>query len=308
VLATARKTVGAVFGRVLLLPLGRVFFLASDGALHTELAGRLQERNRPVQWMKPSYLTTMLSPDRLADMDRAAAEPAMRNTDFHPVLYFVHVRHWLSQFPSVPRGLLALIAMGMVVYVWRIGRVPRAVLASGVAASAFEVVLLLAVQVACGSLYQQMGVVVVVFMAGLALGGWYGREALWLAPNRSVGWVVVMLGLYAMALPSVLKWAAHGAPRGLGALGPMAVVLILTLLLAMLAGVIFPLSGRAMSSGATAAASRLYTADFVGAWFGAVLAGAVLVPKLGVAGMCRAVAVFVLGCGLAVLAGKQPRS
>jgi len=33
-----------------------------------------------------------------------------------------------------------------------------------------------------------------------------------------------------------------------------------------------------------------------------------LVPKLGVAGMCRAVAVFVLGCGLAVLAGKQPRS
>src|ERR1039458_8016330 len=42
--------------------------------------------------------------------------------------------------------------------------------ASGFAGSALEVVLLLAFQVLCGSVYHQVGVIVTVFMGGLAVG------------------------------------------------------------------------------------------------------------------------------------------
>ena len=47
---------------------------------------------------------------------------------------------------------------------------PLAVFASGFAASGLEIVLLLAFQILYGSVYQQLGIIVTVFMAGLAAG------------------------------------------------------------------------------------------------------------------------------------------
>jgi spermidine synthase len=241
----------------------------------------------------------------MSDMQRAAGAPALVNTDFRPVLYFLHLRHWLSQFERVPVVFVVLLGIAVALYVWRVGTVLRAVLSSGVAASALEVALLLAVQVACGALYQQLGLVVAVFMAGLAIGGWLGREALWLSPRRSLGRLVAGIGLYAILLPWALQWIAGGADGRVGVGVAMACFLLLTVMLAVLVGAVFPIAGRALAAEFASPASRLYTADFVGAWLGAVLAGAVLIPVIGVAGMCRAVAVFVIACGIAVLAGKR---
>lgn len=305
ILATAHRSLCDVFGRVLMLPLGRVFFVASDGELYTDVADRLSRSPAQIQWMKTSYLRAMLSEDRMSDMQRAVSAPAMLNTDFRPVLYFLNLRHWLSQFGKVPTVFVVLLVVAVALYVWRVGTVSRAVLASGVAASSLEVALLLAVQVACGALYQQLGLVVAVFMAGLAMGGWLGREALWLSPKRSLGRLVTGIGLYAVVLPWTLQWIVGGAGGGVGMGVAMAWILLLTVMLAVLVGAVFPIAGRALASEFVSSASRLYTADFVGAWLGAVLAGAVLIPVIGVAGMCRAVAAFVIACGIAVLATKR---
>ncbi|MDH7503563.1 MAG: fused MFS/spermidine synthase [Verrucomicrobiota bacterium] len=305
ILATAHRTLREVFGRVLMLPLGRVFFVASDGELCADVAERLSTSPGQIQWMRTSYLRAMLSEDRMSDMQRAALAPAMLNTDFRPVLYFLHLRHWLSQFGKEPTVFVVLLAVAIALYVWRLGTVSRAVLASGVAASSLEVALLLAVQVACGALYQQLGFVVAVFMAGLAMGGWLGREALWLSPKRSLGRLVTGIGLYAVVLPWALQWIAGGAGGVVGMGVAMGWFLFLTAILAVLVGAVFPVAGRALAAEFVSSASRLYTADFVGAWLGAVLAGAVLIPVIGVTGMCRAVAVFVIACGIAVLAAKR---
>ena len=56
--------------------------------------------------------------------------------------------------------------------------IPRVVFASGFAASALEVVLLLGYQALYGSLYRQVGLVVTVFMAGLAVGAWRTQRTL----------------------------------------------------------------------------------------------------------------------------------
>ena len=63
-------------------------------------------------------------------------------------------------------GLLVLLGF----YLVRLRGSAFVLFASGFAASALEVVLLLAFQVLCGSVYHQVGVIVTVFMAGLALG------------------------------------------------------------------------------------------------------------------------------------------
>jgi predicted membrane-bound spermidine synthase len=65
-----------------------------------------------------------------------------------------------------------------------------------------------------------------------------------------------------------------------------AVIAVLTLLLAVLVGAQFPLANRLQFDGTATGASRFYTADFVGASLGALLASTLLIPLVGVMGVC----------------------
>jgi predicted membrane-bound spermidine synthase len=48
----------------------------------------------------------------------------------------------------------------------------------------------------------------------------------------------------------------------------------------------FPLANRLQFDGTVGSASRLYTADFIGAFLGALLASTMLIPLIGVTGVC----------------------
>ena len=155
----------------------------------------------------------MLTADRMADMRRAVAQPAAMNRDFSPVLYYYHLRHWMSQF-KVGFGVLQVVLLLLLgVYLVRLRGAALVLFASGFAASALEVVLLLAFQVLCGSVYHQVGVIVTVFMAGLALGAWRtnqcldGRDALprvradrQVGPTKFTGRRAAILALLALAI------------------------------------------------------------------------------------------------------------
>jgi predicted membrane-bound spermidine synthase len=78
-----------------------------------------------------------------------------------------------------------------------------------------------------------------------------------------------------------------------------AIIALLTLLLAGLVGMQFPLANRLEFDGTASGASRLYTADFVGACLGALLACTLLLPLIGVGGVCLLTAVLNAGAALA---------
>jgi predicted membrane-bound spermidine synthase len=82
------------------------------------------------------------------------------------------------------------------------------------------------------------------------------------------------------------------------------IVVLLTLVLAVLVGMQFPLANRLEFDGTAAGASRLYTADFVGACLGALLACTLLIPLIGVSGVCLASALLNIAGGLAILGRK----
>ena len=53
--------------------------------------------------------------DRMADLASATAQPAAMNRDFSPVLYYYHLRHWMSQF-NVQFGVIQvglLVVLGL---------------------------------------------------------------------------------------------------------------------------------------------------------------------------------------------------
>ena len=284
-LASAGRTVRESFPNVLVIPGERVFFVASSGDLTLDIATRLEQAKIPTQFVQRHYLAAMLTPDRLADVERALTVPAAVNRDFSPVLYFYHLQNWLSQFPIRFGFLEAAVLTALGIYLWRLRPVTLAIFAGGFAASALEIVLLLGVQIACGALYQQLGVIVAAFMAGLAVGAWLARQ--W--PARRLAGLAFGVAVVAAVIPAVLQYA-----------GQLPVIVAVTFALAAVVGMEFPVASRAELTGGAAAAGRLYAADLVGACLGAWLASTLLIPLLGVTLVCVLTAVLNAVAGVVV--------
>jgi spermidine synthase len=342
-LASAHATLKQSFRSVLVIPGGRVFFLASDGKLFPDIAARIEQRRIPTQLVNRHYLDAMLTPDRISDLQRAMTQPAAVNKDFSPILYYYHLVHWMSQF-KVGFGVLgAALLVALAVYLFTIRPVPLAIFVSGFAASALEIVLLLGFQILYGSVYGQLGIIVTVFMAGLAVGAWAGNRV---RPSQTVchpdpaaaGEVPLQDRSHVTSQTEVCRRTTDGPQRfrsaqndeqrcrtlatlafaiaGLSVLVPLvlmalgrlsgstvalvavrATVALLTFVLAMLVGMEFPVASQVEFDRAAVTASRLYTADFVGASLGALLASTFLIPLIGVTAVC------LLTAGLNVIGG-----
>src|SRR5208282_5762849 len=310
-LASAHRSLKQSFANILVLPGGRVFFLASDGPLHGDIAARVEAQDVPTKLVNRHYLDAMLTADRMADIQRAVSQPAAMNRDFSPMLYFYHLRHWMSQFTLSFGALQAVLLLLLLVYLVRLRGPALVLFASGFAGSALEVVLLLAFQVLCGSVYHQVGVIVTVFMVGLAAGAaWANRpmkswsnggleysDKLGHAPAPSLhhsttptakrlSHLAFAIAGYAILLPLLLPLLNRMGGTAVSLLAIKSVIALLTLILAVLVGAQFPLANQLQFDGTATGASRLYTADFVGASLGALLASTLLIPLVGVTGVC----------------------
>ena len=395
-LTSARRTLDTAFKNALVIPGGRVFFLASDGPLHEDIAARIETARIPTRLVNRHYLKAMLAPDRMEDMRRATnnrhgfralmetgliakrghtsigpgfssqedKEAKIRsitlsaavNRDFSPVLYYYHLRHWMSQF-RVRLGLLeptvaVAVVILLTIYVIRLRAAPLAVFAGGFAASGLEVVLLLAFQILYGSVYQQLGIIVTVFMAGLAAGAFWQLSGVSFQarPPRSktsvgelgssphlraqsasgnecphyraqLAWLAFAVAAFAALLPLCLMALARVGSGTGGFLLVQTAIALLTFLLAALVGMQFPLAGRVVVSTVSAdsqqpteksaetadttIASRLYTADFVGACLGALLPSTLLIPLIGVPAVCLLIAALNAVAGFVVLRSSR---
>ncbi len=320
-LSCARQTAARSFRNVVLIPGGRVYFLASDGPVHADIAATLDRLRLRTRLVNRNYLAALLAPDRLADVNRAAAQPAPVNRDFSPRLYLLSLRHWASQF-QMGFGVLQIILVVLFgVYLARLRGPALTIFASGFGAASLEMVLLLGLQILAGSLYQQVGLVVTLFMTGLAVGAFVANRSLASVADESgagfqpvsqrsdrrslrapraeaLGCLAFAIAALAALLPVWLLTLDRLGRAGAGNFVVPAVIGGMTLILAALVGAQFPLANAA--SGTPEAAARLYTADFVGACLGALLPSTLLVPLFGVAGACWLTAGLNLLGGFAV--------
>jgi spermidine synthase len=300
-ISSASSTAREHFINVLLVPGSRVTFLASNGPLQSNVAAAMQQWKIPARYVNSNYLDATLTSDRFADLRRAVAADADINRDLSPVLLNYCLRNWMSQF-GVRFGLLeAVLLLVLLVYLVRLRAAPMVVFVSGLAGSALEVVLLLGVQVLFGSVYHQVGTIVMLFMAGLALGAWLAGRFLEAIGRRGLAVLAVVLALVGAMLPPALAY------MGTTLVSPVMVLLfrlaiaLITLVVGGLVGAIFPVAGRLELAGDIEAPSRLYTADFIGASLGALFAATLLIPVVGVTGTCMVVGVFCLAAAARVL-------
>jgi spermidine synthase len=324
---------GRCFERIVVIPGNDAILLAGNYVSLTtepaELAARLAQKNIDLNHFFPAMFAGWLNARRISSMaEQLSGTGAWRNLDFRPVAYFTDLTLWqkmaqggsslLLTLERMGYGMLLLIWTGMLLtaffagMVWRraagAGRAGGSTLlpvilltafSIGMAATAFDILFIMAMQNLFGSLYESIGLALAAFMAGMTGGSWL---VLHIAPRRRVLPLILLLGLTALCgavlTPLFAFISAHPAQS----------LFYLALLGASgLTGAVFPLL-CALHDTHTGAGrwGTVNAADLTGGAAGALLIGGVWVPLFGFARTLYLVGTTNLVAALALLLFALP--
>jgi spermidine synthase len=287
------RAIKSVFPEVLFIPGTTNVVIASTDALTKDpqvLSARLHARKIEARMVSDAYLHYVFTNDRFEEIARTLESgTAPINTDIQPICYQYTVLIWLSkflptskswnlQFPEFRggRGILWLVALSLPALLLSNARwvIRRAVLMGigGLAGMSLETVLLLYFQIKSGILYQDIGILLTGFMAGLAVGA-YAVEKISARPAKSVGFA--LLGGFAV-LSILIGWSIQSG-LGTGLAGCFGFLIITGFLVSG----IFAYAALKEPDDQFTAIAPLYVADLIGGCLGSLLTSMVLAPMTG---------------------------
>jgi len=268
----------SVFPHVLIVPGERNYYLASGAPLAIGIAGLIERRGVATEYVNRYYLDDSLLERRSASLAATIDPGAATNRDFEPVAYYRQLAYWLSYVGFDPVPWVAAAALVLVIAAGRFSAVGSAVFAGGFTASAVEIVLLVAFQVLCGSLFQMTGILITAFMGGLACGAWI-RDRIVRKPGlRAFAAAQFALAAGCFLLPLLLLWLQRAA------LPPFVVECVVTaaaLAAGGAGGLEFTLAARLRDGGTGSEAGELYGLDLAGSALGALLVSVYVIPLGG---------------------------
>ena len=341
------RTLHEAFQNVVVTPgQTNLYFACNSNGIITLDIETLMERYKEWQ-ISSDYFTehlfyTLLQPEQVNFIERQLSQrkDLLVNTDAKPVTYFLNLVLWDSLTGGHFHGLfhslkdtglqsflipIVIALAGRIIYV--ILRQSRrfdfyyaiqlkatcliALATTGFAGIAFEIVTLYAFQNIYGYIYERMGIIVAVFMVGLALGGyianriihkgWHGQTCLSVhnsamrekiqSPTEfgQSKWINILMifegiiGLYAIILPFIIRTLSfYSTLAEFGLIFLIGVGGVLT-------GIEFPLVNKIFmqcNNNIVISAGVTDSADHIGAFLGAILTGVIFLPLLGLFGTC----------------------
>ncbi len=281
------NTLRAVFKNILIVPGSRDYFLASDGPMDIHIAHLIKEKGIPTTYVNENYLDDELLRQRSESILNTLDKQSPLNEDFTPISYHRQLLYWLSQFQN---NYWALAAGGLVVLIFLAGRmnaITFGILTGGFAASSVEILLLISFQILYGYVYFLTGVIISIFMAGLAFGAKLGSKGLHDSDIQSFISVQLCIGSVALISPLGLAFLNNLSANSYLV---HAVFAFATFAFALCIGAEFALASRLQKGNVSTIASNLYSVDLVGSAIGALLVTAYLIPLLGITKVCFIVA------------------
>jgi spermidine synthase len=328
-------TLRTVFPHMVIIPGTKNYFVVGTTpqtvtADSSVLAERYLRHDITTDYFTPYNFTTLIPEDRVAfikaSLERSPSERI--NTDAHPITYFYDLVLWamvagergevtlLQGISGAANGILlalVLLLLTRMIYVLftqeRIAHHLKfngllAIATTGFAGMALEIVLLFSFQNIYGYVYQKVGLIIALFMAGLSLGGYLmnlllaGRERNWISLLITFE---VLLCIYACCLPYAIAQFSLLESATLPSSSNLEYIFMLMVVGAgFLTGLEFPLVSRIIikQDELGKVAGWIDGFDHLGACFGALLTGTILVPLLGFYYSCFLTGMLNLGSSL----------
>jgi len=271
---TLRKS----FRHILIIPGNRNYLIASDAVPDIDIPALIEKRDIKTVYVNQYYLDTASLKERSDLIMQQLDANAPINRDFKPVCYLQHLKYWMSQFNVnywIPLGLiLVLFLISMLL----LKPLLLGIYAGGFAGSSIELLLIMTFQILYGYVYLYTGVIITVFMSGLALGALY-RDKIIMTSIRNFMLLQLVLIIYTCLLPLVIILLNRII---MPAIILHSIFLFLTLIISVITGMQFSLGSAILKEQPTIRSSKLYSSDLLGSAFGALLFSVLLMPLVGI--------------------------
>ena len=259
------------FRNVLILPGEKAHFLCTDGALWTDVPGRLALKSVTTSYVE-GFFHGNVTKERIEELQKKLDPKAPVNTDFEPRIMTALFQEWFAKHGSSPK-LFGLACLGLtVLYLVFLRREEYVLFTTGLANMGVEMLVIFTFQVMYGYIYLKLGAIVTAFLMGLLPGALFGKLF------RGRGWIPFLVS--EIILFSLLVVFFVGISFSEGDI-PEPYFLGYGFVFSFFCGYQFPLAVGLIGEKESPAAGCL-AADFTGAAVGTLATGAILIPLLGI--------------------------
>jgi len=313
-------TLKSVYRHVKIIPGDMNLYFASDSeklerVTSEEMIKRLEERKIKTSLFTNAYIEYRLHERRLKWFFQSMKRKGTHiNSDFHPLGVFFNLSYWNALFSPYLVGIfkwieglsLKLIIVVIAVLTLFLGVIfikrpktfkhslPYAIFTSGFGGMIFDLAIIFTFQTLYGYLYYQLGLLVTIFMVGVAFSSFYITQRLDKIKKDTFLFLITELCFicFAILLPFVFLIPSQYIEKQAVYVFLYIIFLTMSFLSGVLIGFQFPLatkihlsiSSREGSLGHTA--GLLYGADLLGGYFGGLIGGVLLLPILGLKESC----------------------
>ncbi len=287
-------TLQKVFKNITIIPGEKNYFIVSDN--HTDLNISQLAIRRGIEnvYVNQYYIDDTGLKQRSRSISGTLSPTAEINKDFRPVAYFMEIGYWMS-YSNI--NLWMVIGIGTVLITLllvRLNSVNFGLFTTGFTSSSMELLFIVSFQIIYGYVYQVLGVIITIFMAGLAIGALYQRKILKMEKLELFWKMQFGIAVFAGVIPVILiLLQTIQFPTALVYL----VFFLITLIISVFTGIQFSLASQVQNNSIARVSSAIYSVDLMGSAAGAFLVSVILFPILGL------VKIFVLLAILNIFSG-----
>ena len=321
------NTLKETFSFVNVIPGDFNLYMASESDFETTpqaFINRLKQNNIKTLLLTPPHIGY-----RLQDQWRnwffstlAESPPTQANTTFLPMGLFYGLSYWNSLFsPYLTKFFEIIGKINFRILIWPIIylivlvlilslrtpkikkiNVPYAILTTGLAGMAFDLIIIFAYQSFYGYVYHHIALLITAFMSGLTLGGWLMTKRLAVIKDRKQEFVLFETGMiiFCFLIIPILIYLQKSL------INLSFVFFLLSAISGFLVGSEFPLANSLyQTKKSTQTAGILYSLDLLGSWIGALIISAALIPVIGLISTCIFLAVLKLSSLILIILFKN---
>lgn len=271
------------FRNAIILPGERDYYLASDSALRLDIAQLSATKAIDTKYVNAWYIDDVSIQQRSSAILEKIQDKTL-NRDEKPLPVYYHTLQFVSGFTSKSWLLIAVPLVVLLFPFFFLRPVAAGMYVAGFTASAFEILIIFTFQTYFGSVYSAIGLIIAIFMGGLAVGSLAGNKF----EARKKYYVLSQLLLAFYALFFLVFWSLQKQTSSLF-VGFLSFGTI-TFLVAAIVGFQYVMGAKLIPGNFTRTAPILYTVDLIGAALGVIAVTVVLLPLLGIRHSCQFIA------------------
>ena len=275
------KSLQQVFKNIIIFPLDKLYFVASDKKLYTNIPARLQEKQIKTKYVNRYYLQPFSLRYKIKRLTASIKHDAEPNRDYQPLAFFKNIKHWSIFFGGFQLWFIPLLSLLCLLAVLLQSRTSVILFSTGFTCTILEIITITLYQILIADLYHNISILITLFMAGIISGIYLSRRILQYTENNNRRLMLYSQSstiIFCLFYWLLLQSSPHAAVvrSGFGA-----VFFLLVYSCALPLGIEINCLTSIYSQSAAQKSSRIFSADMLGAFTGLLLASTVFLPLLG---------------------------